>query len=251
MATKPIQTSTIQTSEGDIEAPERVLLVVAHPDDIDFGMAGTVATLVQAGTHVAYCLATSGDAGDDDLAYTREDLAKLRQGEQTAAASVVGVDELHWLGHPDGMVVADLALRRDIARVIRQVRPNVVLTMNPTPDWDRVQLSHPDHLAVALATMAAVYPDSRNPRTFPELLDEGHQPHTVDELWMFPAEPNRYVDITDTFELKIKALEQHHSQVGGIDDLHERLAEWSTETAKVAGMAEGRMAEGFRVVPAT
>ena len=243
-------TKSITTSEGDLAAPERVLVVVAHPDDIDFGMAGTVATLVQAGTYVAYCLATSGDAGDDDLTHKQEDLAKLRQGEQTAAASVVGVDELHWLGHPDGMVVADLALRRDLARVIRQVRPNAVLTMNPSPDWDRMYLSHPDHLAVATATMAAIYPDSRNPRTFPELLEQGHLPHTVEETWMFAAEPNRYVDITDLFHLKIKALEQHHSQVGGTDDLHERLSEWSTETAQAAGMAEGRLAEGFRVVPA-
>lgn len=240
----------ILTAEGEIDAPGCLLLVVAHPDDIDFGMAGTVATLVRAGTRVVYCLVTSGDAGDDDLTRKAEDLACLRQGEQTAAAKVVGVDELHWLGHPDGMVVADFSLRRDIARVIRQVQPDVVVCQCPTPDWDRLYLSHPDHLAVATAALAAIYPDSRNPRSFPELLQEGHKPHTVPEIWMFAAEPNRYVDITDTFHLKIKALEQHHSQVGDAEDLTERLREWSTETAQQAGMATGRLAEGFRVVPA-
>ncbi len=240
----------IATSQGNLRAPQRALLVVAHPDDIDFGMAGTVATLVQAGTHVAYCLATSGEAGSDDLSHKSEDLAKMRQSEQTAAAYVVGVDELHWLGHPDGMVEAGLELRRDIARVIRQVQPSVVLTQNPTPDWDRMFISHPDHLAVATATMAAIYPDSRNPRAFPELLAQGHEPHAVKEIWMFAAESNRHIDITDVFHLKIKALEQHHSQVGEMDDLPDRLREWSEETAKVGNMGDGRLAEGFRVVPA-
>ncbi len=243
-------TQVITTSEGDLPAPDSALVVVAHPDDIDFGMAGTVATLVQAGTYVAYCLATSGDAGSDDLSHKSEDLAAMRQGEQTAAAAVVGVDELHWLGHPDGMVETGLSLRRDIARVIRQVRPSVVLTQNPTPNWDSMHISHPDHLAVATATMAAIYPDSRNPRAFPELLAQGHEPHTVTEVWMFAAESNRYIDITEMFHLKIKALEQHHSQVGEMEDLPGRLREWSTETAKAAGMAEGRLAEGFRVVQA-
>ena len=175
---------SIVTDSGELEAPSRVLIVVAHPDDIDFGMAGTVALLTSAGSHVEYCLATSGDAGGDDLEHTTEELAALRQAEQTAAAGCVGVSELHWLGHPDGMVGADLGLRRDIARVIRMVRPDVVICQTTIPDWDRIYISHPDHLATATAALAAVYPDSRNPRAFPELLDEGHQPHTVEELWL-------------------------------------------------------------------
>ncbi len=240
----------ILTSEGEIAAPERALIVVAHPDDIDFGMAGTVAALTSAGCHVAYCLATSGEAGDDDLTHTSSQLATMRQAEQTAAAARVGVSELHWLGHPDGMVVADLELRRDIARVIRIATPDVVLCQTSIPDWDRIYISHPDHLATATATLAAVYPDSRNPRAFPELLDEGHRPHSVGEIWLIGTEPNRYVDITDTFEQKISALREHRSQVAQFDDLDKRVREWCSEIAAAGGLGEGRLAEAYRVVPA-
>ncbi len=226
------------------------MIVVAHPDDIDFGMAGTVAALTSAGCHVAYCLATSGEAGGDDLEHTPDELGAVRQAEQTAAAARVGVSELHWLGYPDGMVVASLELRRDIARVIRKVRPDVVVCQTTIPDWDRIYISHPDHLATATAALAAVYPDSRNPRAFLELLDEGHQPHTVDELWLIGTEPNRYIDITDAFDAKVAALREHCSQTEHMDDLDGRLREWSTETARAGGLAEGRLAEAFRVVPA-
>ena len=192
----------IPTSEGPIDTPERVLVVVAHPDDIDFGSAGTIATLTNAGTHVAYCLVTSGEAGEDDMTVSSQELAEMREAEQTAAAAQVGVSEIHWLHHPDGRVVADLDLRRDIARIIRIVKPTVVISQNPQPNWDRIYGSHPDHLAAAAATMAAVYPDSRNPRAHPELLDEGHEPHSVTEVWMGSQEPTRYIDISPVFEKK-------------------------------------------------
>ncbi len=240
----------ILTDQGEIEAPQRTLIVVAHPDDIDFGMAGTVAALTGAGCHVSYCLTTSGEAGGDDLTHTSAELAEMRQAEQTAAARRVGVTELHWLGHPDGMVVADLGLRRDIARVIRISRPDVVLCQTSIPNWDHIYISHPDHLATATAALAAVYPDSRNPRAFPDLLDEGHEPHEVSEIWLTGAEPNRYIDITDTFEQKIAALREHHSQVAQFDGLADRVREWCSGTAEAGGLPEGRLAEAYRVVPA-
>ena len=240
----------ILTDQGEIEAPERAMVVVAHPDDIDFGMAGTVAALTSAGCHVAYCLATSGEAGDDDLSRTPDELAATRQSEQTAAAVRVGVTELHWLGHPDGMVVADLSLRRDIARAIRISRPDVVLCQTTIPNWDHIYISHPDHLATATAALAAVYPDARNPRAFPELLDEGHKPHSVTEIWLTGTEPNRYIDITETFDRKMTALREHHSQVAQFDELDERVREWCTDTAVMGGLAPGRLAEAYRVVPA-
>lgn len=240
----------IRTGEGEIEAPERALIVVAHPDDIDFGMAGTVAALTSAGCHVAYCLATSGEAGDDDLSRSSEELAAMRQAEQTAAAARVGVSELHWLGHPDGMVVASLDLRRDIARAIRITRPEVVLCQTSVPNWDHIYISHPDHLATATAALAAVYPDSRNPRAFPELLDEGHEPHGVAEIWLVGTEPNRWIDITDTFDRKVAALREHRSQTAEMDDLEGRLREWCTASAEAADMPAGRLAEAFRVVAA-
>ena len=240
----------ILTDQGEIEAPARALIIVAHPDDIDFGMAGTVAALTNAGCEVAYCLVTSGEAGDDDLARSADELAVLRQAEQTAAAAQVGVSELHWLGHPDGMVVADLRLRRDIARVIRITRPDVVLCQTSVPNWDHIYISHPDHLATATAALAAVYPDARNPRAFPELLDEGHKPHGVSEIWLVGAEPNRWIDITDSFDRKVEALRAHHSQTAEMDDLEGRLREWCTSSAEAGGMPAGRLAEAFRVVSA-
>ncbi len=232
-----------------MDAPERVLVVVAHPDDIDFGTAGTVAALTDAGSHVAYCLATSGDAGDDDMTVPAEELAALREGEQTDAASKVGVHDLHWLHHPDGQVEARLPLRRDISRVIRIERPNVVITQSPERNWDRIYGSHPDHLATAEATMAAVYPDSRNPRAHQELLDEGHKPHTVDKVWVMGLTPNLTVDITDVFDRKIEALRAHVSQTGWMGErLPEMLTEWARERGGKGGLTDGRLGESFRVV---
>tara|TARA_B100000902_G_scaffold398579_1_gene465911 strand:- start:1495 stop:2244 length:750 start_codon:yes stop_codon:yes gene_type:complete len=243
---------TIPTATGEITAPARVLVVVAHPDDVDFGTAGTMAALVSAGSQVSYCLVTSGDAGDDDLTRSSDDLAALRQSEQTAAALSVGVEDLHWLNYPDGRVENNLALRRDISRVIRVVRPDVVVTQPTTANWDRIYGAHPDHLAAAWATMAAVYPDARNPRSHRELLDEGHEPHTVNEVWMMWMAASEgtmmHVDITATFEKKVKALRCHSSQTDRIEGLEELLREWAAGVAGSAGMEAGRLAEGFRVI---
>ena len=242
---------TVVTATGEVQAPSRILVVVAHPDDVDFGTAGTVAALVKAGSHVSYCLVTNGEAGDDDVSLNQEELAALRLEEQTAAALAVGVEDLHWLNHPDGRVVNSLELRRDISRVIRIVQPEVVVTQPTTANWDRIYGSHPDHLAAAWATMAAVYPDSRNPRSHPELLDEGHKPHTVSQVWMMwmaaPEGTMMHVDITATFEEKVKALRCHSSQTDRIEGLDDLLREWASGVASAANMAPGSLAEGFRV----
>ena len=243
---------TIPTATGDVTAPGRALVVVAHPDDVDVGTAGTMAALVRAGSHVSYCLVTSGDAGDDDLTLDSEDLAALRQEEQTAAALAVGVEDLHWLDYPDGRIENNLELRRDISRIIRIVRPDVVVTQPTTANWDRIYGSHPDHLATAWATMAAVYPDARNPRSHPELLAEGHEPHTVTEVWMMwmaaPEGTMMHVDITATFEEKLKALRCHSSQTDRIEGLDDLLREWASGVASIANMEPGCLAEGFRVI---
>ncbi len=237
------------TANGPLDAPERVLVVVAHPDDIDFGSAGTVAALSDAGATVAYCLVTSGDAGDDDLTVSQAELAALREGEQTAAAAEVGVDTLHWLHHPDGRVVNTLDLRRDISRIIRIERPTVVITQSPERNWDRIYGSHPDHLATAEATIAAVYPDSRNPRAHPELLDEGHEPHTVDKIWVTGLKPNLTIDITEVFDRKIAALKAHQSQTGWMGErLPSMLTDWARERGERGGLTDGRLGESFRIV---
>ena len=163
----------------------RVLIVTAHPDDVDFGTAGTVAAFTKAGLEVTYCIATNGDAGGSDRSVSRADMAVLRQREQRAAAAEVGVTDVHFLGHPDGRLQPTIELRRDISRVIRQVKPERVLTQSPERRWDFIFASHPDHLAAGEAAVCAVYPDARNPFAHPELLDEeGLEPWTVNELWI-------------------------------------------------------------------
>ncbi len=149
----------------------RVLVVTAHPDDVDFGSAGTVAAFTSAGLEVTYCIVTNGEAGGSDRAMSRADMALLRQDEQRAAAAVVGVSDVRFLGHPDGMVQATIELRRDISRVIRQVRPERVVTQSPERNLEFIYASHPDHLAAGEAAVCAVYPDARNPFAHPELLD--------------------------------------------------------------------------------
>ncbi len=231
------------------EGVERVLVVSAHPDDVDFGAAGTVAALTRTGIEVVYCIVTDGEAGGGDPAVTRAEMASLRRDEQRAAATEVGVREVTFLGYPDGRVEADIALRRDITRVVRAFRPQVVLAPSPERWWDRIFASHPDHLASGEAATCAVYPDARNPFAHPELLAEGLEPHTVDELWVM-ASPvtNLAVDITETFERKIAALLSHRSQIADPEAVAERMRAAAEGSAKSAGMSDGALAEVFRRV---
>jgi LmbE family N-acetylglucosaminyl deacetylase len=229
----------------------RVLAIAAHPDDLDFGSAGTIAGWTSAGIEVVYCIVTDGDAGGFDESFPRDEMAPLRRAEQTAAAKAVGVHDLRFLGYPDGQVEATLGLRKDLARVIRQVRPDRVLCPSPDRNYTRIGTSHPDHRAVGSAALDAVYPDARNPFTFPELVaDEGLAAWIVSEVWIaggIPA-PNHYVDVTETFPRKVAALRAHQSQTGHLTDLEDRLRERLTRMAAQAGLPEGRLAEGFQVL---
>jgi LmbE family N-acetylglucosaminyl deacetylase len=237
------------TSDGDVDVPGRLLVVVAHPDDIDFGFSGTVATLTAAGAEVSYCLVTSGDAGgyDDDL--PREEMPKMREAEQIEAAKQVGVSDLHFLRFPDGRIEPTLDLRKEISRVIRIVKPDVVATQSPVRTFDSVYRNHPDHLNTGEATMCAVYPDSRNPYAFPELREEGFEAHTVPEMWIFGGGPVRGVDITDVFDKKVAALRAHVSQTGHMDDLEERMRSWGQANAEQVGWPTDRLAELHTVFP--
>jgi LmbE family N-acetylglucosaminyl deacetylase len=229
---------------------DRILVITAHPDDVDFGAAGTVARWTDAGLEVTYCLVTDGDAGGEDDGFPRAEVPALRRGEQVAAAKCVGVHDVRFLGYPDGRVEATLALRRDLARVIRQVRPDRVVCPSPERNYARTGASHPDHRAVGSAALDAVYPDARNPFAFPELRDdEGLAPWTVREVWVSGSpSPNHFVDVTDTFGRKIAALRAHVSQTGHMDDLEERIRTWLTRAAQSAGLDEGRLAESFQVL---
>jgi LmbE family N-acetylglucosaminyl deacetylase len=233
-------------SDDDVE---RVLVVVAHPDDIDFGVAGSVATWTDRGIEVQYCLVTDGDAGGSDPTISRVEMAEIRRGEQTAAAKIVGVTDLHFLGFPDGRVEANLDLRHAITRVIREVRPQRVVTMSPVRNLDIVFASHPDHLATGEATLCAVYPDSRNPFAFPDLVDNGYEPWTVDEVLLtIHGESNRFVDITDVFDRKLAALLCHESQHTDPARMEPLLRGWGAANAEAAGFPDGRIAEAFRAI---
>ncbi len=229
---------------------ERVLAVVAHPDDIDFGAAGTIRALTDAGVDVTYCLVTDGDAGGFDPAVPRSEIPGIRRAEQRAAAAVAGVHDVRFLGYRDGELQVSHDLRRDISRVIRQVRPDRMLIQSPERNWARIPASHPDHLAAGEAAMCAIYPDARNPFAHPSLqLDEGLDAWTVPEVWVMAGpHPDRWVDVTDTFDAKIAALRAHVSQTEHMTDLAEFVGSWLRQAAAAAGLPSGRLAEAFTVV---
>ncbi|CAN5224761.1 PIG-L family deacetylase [soil metagenome] len=229
---------------------QRALVVGAHPDDIDFGCAGTVARWVDAGTEVTYLLITRGDQGGFDDT-PRETMAGIREAEQIAAAAAIGVHDVIFLdGYVDGWVEPTPDLVRDISKVIRQVRPQRMLVQSPERNYDRLPASHPDHMAAGEACMRAVYPAARNPFAFPELLAEGLQAWVVSEVFLM-AHPGatHAVDVTDTFDRKIAALRHHVSQVGHrAEDLDPMVRGWLTMQAAAGGLPEGRLAETFYVI---
>ncbi|HEY1830243.1 MAG TPA: PIG-L deacetylase family protein [Acidimicrobiales bacterium] len=226
-----------------------MLVVTAHPDDVDFGAAGTVTSFTDAGIEVVYCIVTNGDAGGSDRSMSRPDMAALRQKEQRAAAATVGVTDVRFLGFPDGRVQPTLELRRDISRVIRQVRPQRVLTQSPERRWDFIFASHPDHLAAGEAAVCAVYPDARNPFAHPELLEvERLEPWTVNELWIMAFDgANIVVDTTAALDRKVAALMCHQSQMPDPEGTKERVTNGARMAAATAGLPEGSAAEMFRV----
>jgi LmbE family N-acetylglucosaminyl deacetylase len=225
----------------------RVLSITAHPDDVDFGASGTIATWVAAGVAVTYCIITDGDAGGFDPAVPRSEIPGIRRAEQVAAAAAAGVTDVRFLGYRDGELTVTHGLRRDLSRVIRQVRPQRLLIQTPERNWERIPASHPDHMAAGDAAIQAVYPDARNPFAHASLLDdEGLEAWSVSEVWvMGHPTMTHYVDITDTFDRKIAALRAHESQTGHLEDLEGFIRGWGTRLAEVAGLPEGRLAEGF------
>ncbi len=235
------------------DAIERVLVVTAHPDDVDFGAAGTVAGFVARGVEVTYCICTDGDAGGFDPAVARSEIPAIRRAEQVEAAKTVGVLDVRFLGYKDGRLEPSQELRRDISRVIRSVRPQLVLTHSSERNWLRLPASHPDHLAAGEAAMNAVYPDARNPFAHPELLaDEGLDAWTVSEVWLMGHPVNdHWVDITDFFDLKIEALRAHASQTAHNPELAEFVRGWVRMNAEAGGLGADQLAEAFKYVPAT
>lgn len=228
---------------------ERVLAIQAHPDDVDFSAAGTIAGLTDAGVAVSYCLVTDGQAGGFDLTIPRTEMAAIRREEQTKAAAEVGVTDLIFLGRMDGEVVADLSLRHDLTRVIRQVRPDVVIIHTPQIVVTSVYGSHADHVAVGQASWAAIYPDARNPFAFPELVTSGFEPWTVRQIWIANhPDSEASVDVTDQFDRKLRALRCHASQHADPDSMEQHVRSWNAANAESGGLEPGRLAERFFVV---
>jgi LmbE family N-acetylglucosaminyl deacetylase len=227
---------------------KRVLAVFAHPDDPEFGAGGSMAKLAKDGANVTYVIVTDGSQGGEDPNQKDSELIAIRQREQRAAARVLGIKKVEFLNYKDGHLAPDLKLRRDIVRMIRKHKPELVITHIPGRVLDApMGGSHPDHLAVGEATMAAVYPDSRNPRAFRSLLKEGYEPHVVNEVWIpYWTLGDHYVDISNTLDLKLKALKAHQSQIakpGAEWDVDKWVRKRSRDIGKKGGY---RYAESFK-----
>jgi LmbE family N-acetylglucosaminyl deacetylase len=223
---------------------ERVLVVVSHPDDAEFGAAATIAQLARAGARVDYVVTTDGGKGTDDPDVSSESLIATRVAEQRAAADLLGVSEIVHLGYPDGYLTPSLDLRRDITRQIRRFRPDLVITQNSQRRLDRnPYIGHPDHLATGEATLAAIYPAARDHLNFPELWrDEQLGPWKVRQVLLTGVEePNLWIDISETFEIGLEAILAHRSQVKR-EDVEERMR----ERARLVGEPQGiGMAQAF------
>lgn len=229
---------------------ERVLCFTAHPDDIDFGAAGTVAAWTAAGVEVSYCIMTDGDAGGFDPAQ-RDEIVRLRMAEQQRAAALVGVTDIHYLHQRDGYLEPSHEVMREVVRLIRQLRPDVVVSMHPERNWNRIQKSHPDHLAVGEAVTRAVYPALENPFAYPELAESGLDAYKLPWLWLFAGpedRENHFVDVTDHVESKLAAVHIHVSQHPDVDAMERTVRGLMLSTGARAGLPAGRSAEAFHVV---
>ena len=226
--------------------PQKAMAIVAHPDDIEFSCAGTMARWIQNGAEVVYVLCTSGDVGIAEPGMTKEKAAQIREAEQQAAAEVVGVKEVIFLREPDGMLENTMSLRKRLVREIRRFKPEVVITGDPTIVWARNDyINHPDHRAAAGAALDAIFPAAGQPNLFEELAEEGITAHKVRKVYVTSwSQSDTFVNISDTIDLKIKALKKHVSQMGEWDP-EPRVKEWAAENAKGKEMA---YAEAFRVV---
>lgn len=226
--------------------PKRAMVIVAHPDDIEFSCAGTVARWVRDGAEVIYVLCTSGDVGIDQAGMTKAKATQIREAEQVAAAEAVGVKEVVFLREPDGMLENTITLRKRLVREIRRFQPEVVITGDPTIVWTGpTYINHPDHRAASGAALDAVFPAAGQPNLFEDLAEEGLSAHKVRKVYVISwGQGENFVDISETIHLKVEALKKHVSQMKDWDP-EPMLKERAAEIAKGKEMG---YAEGFRVV---
>lgn len=236
-----------EEEQVDVFAPQRSLVISAHPDDPEFGAGGIVARWCQSGTEVTYVIVTDGSKGSGDPEIEVESLVRRRQEEQLAAARVLGVGEVVFLEYPDGSIFDRPELRRALARQIRRHRPEVLVTHDPTAriigdDW----INHPDHLAVGESALSAAFPLARDPLNFPEHRKEGLEPHKVRHILLTPTDqPNLVVDVTATLDTKIAAIREHRSQIQHYEELETRMRDRARSLAEGTSFEFG---EAFRYV---
>ena len=232
------------TQEIQREPYRRGMVVVAHTDDAEFSCSGTVAKWCREGMEVVYVIVTDGSKGAADREITPEHLVEIRRQEQINAGKTLGIKDVVFLGYPDAYLQPTLEVRRDITREIRRHRPDILITTNPTRTLTRTNyIGHPDHFAAGEAALSAVFPSARDHLTFPELLEEGLEPHKVREvLIMGHDQPDKWIDVTDTIEIAIQALKAHVTQVGD-REVEERMREWRRRAGKDHGM---EYAEAFK-----
>jgi LmbE family N-acetylglucosaminyl deacetylase len=226
--------------------PESAMVIVAHPDDIEFSCAGTLARWVKAGARVSYVLCTSGEVGIAQTDMTKARAAEIREAEQLEAARVIGAQEVIFLREPDGMLEATMELRKRLVREIRRFRPEVVICGDPTIVWvGDDYINHPDHRAAATAALDATFPAAGQPNLFEDLAEEGFQAYKPRKVYVTGWHQNDlFVNIEDTIDLKIAALRAHKSQMKDWDP-EPRIKEWASLRAQGKEMA---YAEGYRVV---
>lgn len=228
---------------------KRILVVMAHPDDCDFGAGGTIASWTAQGISVSYCIITNGDQGGEESDVPLEEMASVRQKEQRQAGLALGVTDIQFLNYRDGSLIPSIELRKNIVREIRRAKPDRMVIQSPERNYERIFASHPDHLAAGETALQAVYPDARNPYAFTDLKSEGFEPWRVREVWITGSPtPNYFVDITETFPKKMAALRSHVSQTAHNSNLEEMVRSWGEKNAEANGLAPGKVAEIFRVI---
>lgn len=216
------------------ENPKDILIILAHPDDPEFFLGATIARWIKAGHRVRYVLLTKGDKGAKDEALSAADVVKIRMSEQKAAAQFLGVESVEFLDYEDGYLIPDLEMRKRVVRYIRKYRPQILVTCDPSNLFPNKQyINHPDHRNAGQVVIDAVFPAVGNRFFFPELLDEGFQPHEVEEVWMsLTNDPDVSLDVTEHWDDKITALKYHASQIGDPRAFEKRMLERLQEDGK-------------------
>jgi LmbE family N-acetylglucosaminyl deacetylase len=234
-----------------ISTPFKIVAIAAHHDDLEFGISGSIARWTSEGADVSYVIVTNGGAGSNEPDIDLQELIETRRHEQLAAAAAVGVTDVHFLGYQDGVLQPTIELRKTLTRILRDLKPDRVICQDPTTVFfGDGYINHPDHRAAGEAAIYATFPSSETRPIFPELLEEGYEPHKVKELWLTLSQnPTHYVDISDGFDKKVTSLRAHVSQLGSAEVFENGVMKWIQEAFGESGKRVGvQYAEFFKVM---